>query len=235
MANRLEHLVIHEVSSVDKGSNPHARIVLLKRDDGAMTPEDALSASISSGMDDDDVVDKAGWVEQQLKDYRAHKSTMAKGAGQMDQGLENMLMIAKTAISTRSSMGLEKWNFIEAITKRADEIRAKGETAAQAFAKTITQDEAGRALFAASKLAPGTEVKPLPITLPLPPPPDGPAHAEMQSLAEDHLRAHPQLSSLSDGGKAAAFSAVYSSPKNYALREQVKAEHLAGSLAKMNA
>ena len=58
MISFLTQLRLDEVSVVDKGANPDARILLTKRDGAAMTPEAALRASIASGRADDAIADK---------------------------------------------------------------------------------------------------------------------------------------------------------------------------------
>jgi hypothetical protein len=53
----------------------------------------------------------------------------------------------------------------------------------------------------------------------------GPAHAKMHSLAVDHQRAHSGMSYQQ------AYSHLYSRLENAPLREKIKAEHLAASMA----
>ena len=96
--------------------------------------------------------------------------------------------------------------YITAIATRADAIRKAGESTQQAFARCITADDVGRLLYEASKAAKGPEVEPAPIPE-LPKPSDmGPAHARMQVLADDHLKANPRKS------KESAFAHVYTDP-----------------------
>jgi hypothetical protein len=142
---------------------------------------------------------------------------------------ESIVMFAKIAVNQGRSPGLEKDAFYDAIMKRADDLRADGESHQQAFAKTITDDETGRLLYQAMKIAPGQEVKPAP--QPAPPSPEaaarlrGPGHAQMHSMAIDFQRANPRHSYES------AYSRAYSAPENAGLREKIKAEHLAASMA----
>jgi len=140
-----------------------------------------------------------------------------------------ILMFAKIAVNQGRSPGLEKDAFYDAIMKRADDLRADGESHQQAFAKTITEDETGRLLYKAMKIAPGQEVKPSP--QPAPPSPEaaakllGPAHARLHSQAVDHQRANPRLSYES------AYSRMYTAPDNAGLRAEINREHLAASMA----
>ena len=140
----------------------------------------------------------------------------------------SITMFAKMAISQGRS-SLEKSEYYDAIMKRAEALRADGESPQQAFAKTITDDETGRLLYRAMKIAPGAEVKPAP--QPAPPSPEaaanllGPAHAKMHSQAVDHQRANPRLSYKS------AYSRMYTHPENAALRAEINREHLAASMA----
>jgi hypothetical protein len=198
----------------------------------ALSPEDALKQSIASGLADDDVKDKAAWIAEQTKAYNDHVAKgivdIRKGATNVDRNSENLMMFAKMAIDQGRSPGLNKSVFIAGITLRADAIRKAGESAAQAFTRAITQDEIGKTLYRASKVAPGPEVEPdgnsdyPPSTAKAPPWVGlGPAHAKMQVLADDHLKANPRKS------KEGAFAHVYAAPENAALREQCKIEHFA--------
>jgi hypothetical protein len=154
--------------------------------------------------------------------------TIRKGAEDMDRNSENLMMFAKMAIAQGCSPGLNKSVFIAGITLRADAIRKVGESAAQAFARAITADEIGKTLYRASKVAPGPEIEPdgtsdYPASTAKAPPwvGLGPAHAKMQTLADDHLKANPRKS------KEGAFAHVYTHPDNIALREACKQEHFA--------
>jgi len=141
----------------------------------------------------------------------------------------SIVMFAKIAVNQGRSPGLEKDAFYDAIVKRADDLRADGESHQQAFSKVITDDETGRLLYQAMKIAPGQEVKPAP--QPAPPSPEaaanllGPAHARLHSQAVDHQRANPRLS------YEAAYSRMYTHPENAGLRAEINREHLAASMA----
>ena len=126
---------------------------------------------------------------------------------------------AKMEIAGHSS-GLSRQRFETAIIKRAAEIRKAGESDAQAFTRTITQDDDGRLLYQASKIAPqGDAVQDF--VGDEKPPSRGPAHNKMDSLATDHMRAHAGLSYQQ------AYAQVYTHPDNRALRARVVAEHAA--------
>src|SRR3984893_10657261 len=111
---------------------------------------------------------------------------------------QSIVMFAKIAVNQGRSPGLEKNEFYDAIVKRAEALRADGESQQQAFSKVITEDETGRLLYQAMKIAPGREVKPTP--QPAPPSREaeakllGPAHAKMHSQAIDFQRANPRHS-----------------------------------------
>ncbi len=140
---------------------------------------------------------------------------------------------AKLALATGTPI-LTKAMLTAAISKRAGEIRRAGESEAKAFVRAMNEDEDGKTLYRASKVAPGPEVVPEKPSTPAAPKPIGPAHAELEARARDHLLAHPELAErrgVKDGGKAAAVAAIYGNPHNYDLRERVKGEHFA-SLAK---
>ena len=142
---------------------------------------------------------------------------------------ESIVMYAKIAVNQGRSPGLEKDAFYDAIVKRAEALRADGESPQQAFSKTITDDPTGRLLYKAMKIAPGSKVKPVP--QPVPPSPEaaakllGPAHAKMHSQAVDHQRANPRLS------YEAAYSRMYTHADNAGLRAEINREHLAASMA----
>jgi hypothetical protein len=229
MVTFLTQLAIDEVSSVDKAASPGARILLMKRDGAAPTPEEALRAAIESGFADDEIVDKAAWIEQQLKDYRDHVAKRAvafrKGDSKVDRETENLVAFAKIAIDQGRSPGLKKSDFIAGIQKRAATIRKAGETDAQAFTRAMTEDEIGKALYRASKVAGGPEVEPVAVEPTDNTKPIGPAHARMAALALDHWKANPRLS------KEGAYAATYTSPENTALRQECIREQMAHSLA----
>ena len=144
----------------------------------------------------------------------------------------SIVMFAKIAVNQGRSPGLEKHEFYDAIVKRAEALRADGESPQQAFAKVITEDETGRLLFQAMKIAPGSEVKPA--SQPAPPSPEaaaallGPAHARLHSQAVDHQRANPRLS------YEAAYSRMYTHPENASLRTEINREHLGASMASLH-
>ena len=141
----------------------------------------------------------------------------------------SIVMFAKIAVNQGRSPGLEKDAFYDAIVKRAEALRADGESQQQAFTKVITGDETGRLLYKAMQIAPGAEVKPAP--QPAPPSREesarhlGPGHARMHSLAVDHQRANPRLS------YEAAYSRMYTHADNAGLRAEINREHLASSMA----
>jgi hypothetical protein len=140
----------------------------------------------------------------------------------------SITMFAKMAISQGRS-SLEKSEYYDAIVKRAEQLRAPGESSQQSFAKTIVDDPEGRLLYQAMKISRGSEVK-------APPDPRqafvpgesgaklGPAHARIHSMAVDHQRANPRLSYES------AYSRMYTAPENAGLRAEINREHLAASM-----
>lgn len=138
-------------------------------------------------------------------------------------------MFAKIVVNQGRSPGIEKHDFYDAIVKRAEALRADGESPQKSFVKAITENETGRLLYKAMQIAPGSEVKPAP--QPAPPSPEaaakllGPAHARLHSQAVDHQRANPRLS------YEAAYSRMYTHPENAGLRAEINREHLAASMA----
>ena len=100
-------------------------------------------------------------------------------------------MFAKIAVNQGRSPGLEKYAFYDAIVKRAEALRADGESRQQAFSKVITEDETGRLLYQAMKIAPGAEVKPAP----QPAPPSREAEAKLLGPAHARLIRKPLITS----------------------------------------
>src|ERR1700722_18977121 len=158
-----------------------------------MTPEQALQESIQSGLADDDIKNKSAWIAAQQKAYDEHvrKRVVAfkKGSTEMTLHDETIRAIAKNVCERNAPPVFAKSAYIAAIARRAEEIKkSAGESTHQAFARAITQDSVGQLLYRASKSAAGPEIEPTPVEPPeltkLPP-----AHAAMQALADDFLRA----------------------------------------------
>ena len=92
------------------------------------------------------------------------------GAGNTDKGTVSMtdfekiirdheslvLDFAKRQVEGERT-GLEKHDYLAAIEGRAAKLRADGESPQQAFSKVITEDETGRLLYQAMKIAPGAK------------------------------------------------------------------------------
>lgn len=195
----------------------------------AMTPEAALEMSIQSGMDDDAIENKNAWRDAQIAAYNQHvgKRVDFKKGAEMSISDQTLIAIAKGVVERNAPAVFAKSIYIAAIAKRADEIKKAGESTAQSFTRTITQDEVGKLLYRASKSASGPELEPdgqsdYPASTAQTPPwvGLGPAHAKLHVLATDYHRANPRMS------KESAFSHVFVAPENAALREAAKSEHL---------
>jgi hypothetical protein len=130
-----------------------------------------------------------------------------------------IIVFAKMAVNQGRSPGIEKHEFYDAIVKRAEALRADGESPQQAFAKVIIEDETGRLLYQAMKIAPGRETKP---------PPDesqdyvspGPAHDELDRLVMTRMKSDPKLSYQQ------SFTREYLSPANRSLKDRVDSESI---------
>jgi len=142
---------------------------------------------------------------------------------------ESVVMFAKMQVDGHGT-GLEKSDWLKIIEGRAADIYGDTITPQRAFAKTITEDETGRLLYKALRAAPGPEVKPAP--------PEKlhaeddqfhgkPAHALLHSLAVDHAKAHSMSYSR-------AYAHLYGKPEHVALRDQIRREHLAQTMARAN-
>ena len=105
---------------------------------------------------------------------------------------ESIVMFAKIAVNQGRSPGLEKHDFYDAIVKRAEALRADGESPQKSFVKAITEDETGRLLYQAMKIAPGAEVKPAP----QPAPPSREAEAKLLGPAHAQLIRKPLITSV---------------------------------------
>ena len=143
------------------------------------------------------------------------------------EGLRKALDSGTLAHVTRAS-----WH--KGLQQRAEAIRKANETPEQAYARAVMHDDIGKLLFRghqnasllksapASGFAGAGEPKGVADS------PEkemglgliGPAHKEMHALAIDHQRARGNT-------YAQAYSHVYSHRDNEALRNRVKAEHLA--------
>ena len=122
---------------------------------------------------------------------------------------------------------VQKHDYIEAITERANELRVAGDTDAQAFTKAITTDEPCKLLYKLMKAAPGSEIAP----------PDakqdfvsrvdakGPAEQALEEAVATH-RADAAAQGL-PLSREQAFTAVYTHPANRGLKSRYDAELLA--------
>jgi hypothetical protein len=196
----------------------------------ALSAEDALKQSIQSGLDDDDIKDKAAWIAAQQKAYDNHVGrrvvAIRKGATEMALHDELIVRIAKNVITQGADPVFEKSAFKQAIDGRVFELYkvkpdAGDKVYPAAFTKCITTDPNGIALFKAMRFAKGHEVEPSPIPE-VPKLSDlGPAHAKLEVLARDHKLANDRKTIEQ------ARSYVYAHPDNVALREACKQEHFA--------
>jgi hypothetical protein len=116
-------------------------------------------------------------------------------------------------------MTYQKHELYTALSKRAEQFRGPNESMEQAFTRLITDDEMGRRMYAALKVAPGRE-------MPIVDPPEqndaprkGPAGLEIEGLARDAMRAANSTLTYQK-----AYNLVFSGPKNRELRKRVKFE-----------
>jgi hypothetical protein len=233
MTSFLKQLQLDEVLSVRDGANPHARILLMKRA-AAVTPEDALRESVRSAFDDDDLVDKAGWIEDQLKEFRAHvaKGVVAfkKGESEMstDEILVKVAKVAKDIVDGGAPTEFPKSALYSALKKGALETCRPGRSEHQAVSDYIVNNPTGNLIFSAMRFAKGPEIEPAASPWPalrIPGWSDtgntddfGPANKEMNVRASDHAKANPRKSPQS------AYAYTYTHPDNIALREACKEE-----------
>jgi hypothetical protein len=250
MINFLTQLKLDEISSVDKGANSHAHILLMKRAGAAMSPADALALSIQSGLDDDDIKDKNAWRAEQTA---AYNDFVAKGVVDIRKGAtmsvhdETIRAIAKNVCEANAPPVFAKADYISAIARRADEIRKAKLSTQQSFARAITQDDVGNLLYRASKFAKGPEVELFQVpngSAAKPWPEPGPSSSAAATKippwstpgntgnTDEFGPANKEMNLLaSDHAKAnprkskeSAYAHVYTHPNNVALREACKDE-----------
>jgi hypothetical protein len=143
-----------------------------------------------------------------------------------DYTTDELVEMIHKSVDAGEADDAQKHEYIEAITSRANDLRVAGDTDAQAFTKAITTDAPCMLLFKLMKSAPGSEVPPQAAVATAKPEETGPAHAKLHSMATDLQRAHPRLT------YEAAYSRVYTAPENTSLRDSVRKEHLAASMAR---
>jgi hypothetical protein len=98
--------------------------------------------------------------------------------------------------------------YLAEIMKRSDAKRQPGETREQAFAKFITEDDDGKALYRTFKQAEGPDHEVMASNSSFMPMQSAPALARLTKLAEQLRAEDPSLS------EAQAFAKVYTSPAN---------------------
>jgi hypothetical protein len=218
--------------AIDKAANSE-RVDLMKRA-GAVTPEDALRASIQSGMEDDSITNKQEWVATQTAAYKAHiaKGVIAfqKGASEMstDEILIKVAKVAQDIVDGGAPTEFPKSALYLALKKRAFDTRRAGRSDDQAISDCLNGDQVGKLIFSAMRFAKGAEV--------IEPPPEprkeremGPAGRKMQAMADLHFKAHP------NGSPAASYAAVFTHPDHRQLADEVKREDLRKSFEALNA
>jgi hypothetical protein len=126
---------------------------------------------------------------------------------------------AKILVTQGLTCGQSRQDFEAEITKRAE--RRQGESAAQAFTRYITEDETGKLLFKASKLAPPRQA---PQDFANPEPPSrGLAQDQLDRLVDEFLVNYNRANSKKLT-RAQAYDRVFNSAQHRELRERVKAE-----------
>ena len=138
--------------------------------------------------------------------------------------MSNILMFAKIAVDQGRSPGLDKSDFHKAIEKRAAEIRRPGESAEKAFTRAITEDDNGKLLFKALKIAPGKEIEDAPQDDVPRVDPKGPAEQAMEEAVATH-----RTDAAAEGrtlSREQAFTEVYMHPANLGFKQRYDAEML---------
>lgn len=148
----------------------------------------------------DIVVDEISSVDKSANPHSRvllAKRDDTKGDGKMsDEAIKQTLFYksAENCLNWGTPPTFSRADYHTAITKRAADLKRAGESDAQAFTRTITDDEIGKTIYRASKFASGPEVEPKEETKPEPKV-LGPAHAKMQALARTiggRIRARPR-------------------------------------------
>jgi hypothetical protein len=107
-------------------------------------------------------------------------------------------------------------------------IQNDGETAAQAFARVVTTDEKAIALFRASKVAPGPDVRPTPMPVLKAIEPTGAAYRAIKKLADDYRDGLIAVGKRISAEQA--FTKIFTDPANAALRAEIRNEHIVAAM-----
>jgi hypothetical protein len=223
MPTQLKNLRIDEVSSVDRGANEHAQIMLMKREYPDFGAElDAALEEVRKWGEDEDV---AVTVEK-IEDVAVERVQFQKSeSNTMDISSQTILAIAKNSVNGATNPHPRSVYHAE-ITKRAEAIRKAGESPQQAYARFVKDDPDGRTLIRAHFLA-KSDVPVAAIDKPQMDPHAAeakhcPSYGILQQHAKDLQAANPKLSDQQ------AFSQVYSDKRHRGLVANYMAERRAG-------
>ena len=155
-----------------------------------------------------------------------------------DQTMSSTIILknAQHVVEYGGPPAFQRSDYIRELYKRADEIRADGETVAKARTRAMCEDQAGRMLWKASRNASGPEIEtdaPQDDVKPKAFADFGDAHRRIEMMARDHKIGHPAKS------MEQCRAAVYTAPENADLRRQAMSEHFdqmqRGSLSRTDA
>jgi hypothetical protein len=263
MAKKLRNLFISEVSLVDKGANPHARIVLCKRDvpeiqvpkdsaplefnaSGRGPAHDALWNSFDNyrrqmGPAQGRTAFETAWAEldddekQQIRNEEVATEAARQAAAdaaeaerkkemmkQMNNSkLEEIVKLAHDVDAGRMGNHADRAAWYGAISKAAESQRKSNESSQQSFARYVTEDADGKAMYRCYKSAAGSDYVP-PAPEPAPVIKADSAYGRLKKIASNLREARPELKLT----EAAAFLKVFTDPVNRELAELSKREQV---------
>lgn len=201
--NIMRRLRIDEVSAVDRPAQKHAVMTIMKRNDG---------------------MDRQGNVNAVGQRTPAQHAESLDGPIEKPGETEMVFPAPKKKIKTkiiykRAVEAIEagetttpKIEFYDKLAKRAEKLRADGESFECAFNRVIMTDEKAKVLYKAMSLAPGRDT-PAPVAPVVKAAPSlGPAHDRIHKLASKLRKREPMLSADS------AFTKIFAAPENSELR-----------------
>ncbi|TAI67653.1 hypothetical protein CWO89_01240 [Bradyrhizobium sp. Leo170] len=163
------------------------------------------------------LVDKGANQHAHITLFKRDAGTNTAKDTEMDPAI-GIVKLAKKIAAGEMKNYRSKSEWYVALAKLAADQRRDDETTEQAFARFVTQDDGGRAVFAAYKSASGPDWTPA--TEPAPVVKADSAYAKLVEIAKGLQSVDPSLT------EAGAFAKVFIDPKNRELAELCKTERV---------
>jgi hypothetical protein len=229
MPTKLTKLKIDEVSSVDDGANPGARIAIIKRDGSALEQHitkafAAMQESAASIIESDASYDQQlDMLDESFEQFESYLTKIIEHTNKQETNMDVTLDVAKMVAATgRPAPLYSKRDWYAEIQKRAEACKQEGESPAQAFSRFIQKNPEGRLLYEAYRRTPGavngtgpSEVEKASTPTPLP------SYTKLVAKGEELRKADPKLT------KEQAFVKAYTDPANRELVARYKREDAA--------